>query len=171
MTLDTTIIAFRQPGSINDPLTEIARDGARRMLMAALKAEADDFVAQFSEDLLADGRQRKVRHGAGPERVIQTGIGPIEVRRQKVRDRSVDVPAEAKIRFTSHILPKWSRRSKSLDALLPVLYLRGISTGDFQEALCALLCPSGPRRAKSVARRHHAPHRRLAGGIRPLAGP
>jgi len=81
MTDDTTIIPFRQTSSIIDPLTEIARDGARRMLMAALKAEADGFVARFSEDLLADGRQRIVRHGAGPERVIQTGIGPIEVRR------------------------------------------------------------------------------------------
>lgn len=68
MTDDTTIIAFRQPGSIIDPLTEIARDGARRMLMAALKAEADGFVAQFTEDRLADGRQRVVRHGTGPER-------------------------------------------------------------------------------------------------------
>ncbi len=139
MTDDTTVTPFRQPGSIIDPLTEIARDGARRMLMAALKAEADDFVAMFSEDLLAGGRQRIVRHGAGPERAIQTGIGPIEVRRQKVRDRATDVPAEAKIRFTSNILPKWARRSKSLDALLPVLYLRGVSTGDFQEALSALL--------------------------------
>ena len=61
--------------------------------------------------------------------MIQTGIGPIEVRRRFVRDRSAEVAAEAKIRFTSNILPKWARRSKSLDALLPVLYLRGISTG------------------------------------------
>ena len=153
MSDDTTIIAFRQPGSIIDPLTEIARDGARRMLMAALKAEADGFVARFSEDLLADGRQRIVRHGAGPERVIQTGIGPIEVRRQKVRDRSTEVPAEAKIRFTSNILPKWARRSKSLDALLPVLYLRGISTGDFQEALSALLGTDAPNLSPGVIAR------------------
>ena len=153
MTDDTTIIPFRQPGSIIDPLTEIARDGARRMLMAALKAEADGFVARFSEDLLADGRQRIVRHGAGPERVIQTGIGPIEVRRQKVRDRSAEVPAEAKIRFTSNILPKWARRSKSLDALLPVLYLRGISTGDFQEALSALLGTDAPNLSPGVIAR------------------
>lgn len=121
MTDDTKITRFRQAGSIIDPLTEIALDGARRMLIAALKAEADGFVATFSEDLLADGRQRIVRHGAGPSRVIQTGIGPIEVRRQKVRDRATDVPAEARIRFRSNILPKWARRSKSLDALLPVL--------------------------------------------------
>jgi transposase-like protein len=153
MTDDTTIIPFRQPGSIIDPLTEIARDGARRMLMAALKAEADSFVAQFSEDLLADGRQRVVRHGAGPERVIQTGIGPIEVRRQKVRDRATGLPVEAKIRFTSNILPKWARRSKSLDALLPALYLRGISTGDFQEALSALLGPDAPNLSPGVIAR------------------
>ncbi|MBC7476777.1 MAG: hypothetical protein H7317_01610 [Pseudorhodobacter sp.] len=152
MTDDTTIIPFRQPGSIIDPLTEIARDGARRMLMVALNAEADSFVAQFSEDLLAYGRQRIVRHGARPETVIQTGIGPIEVRRQKVRDPlpgsrmpafdergATGLPVEAKIRFTSNILPKWARRSKTLDALLPALYLRGISTSDFQEALSALL--------------------------------
>ena len=64
--------------------------------------------------------------------------GPLVVRRAKVRDRG-DVGAEEKIRFTSSILPKWARRTKSLDALLPVLYLRGVSTGDFQEALAALL--------------------------------
>ena len=153
MTDDTTIIPFRQPGSIIGPLTEIARDGARRMLMAALKAEADSFVAQFSEDLLADGRQRVVRHGAGPERVIQTGIGPIDVRRQKVRDRATDLPVEAKIRFTSNILPKWARRSKSLDALLPALYLRGISTGDFQEALSAILGADAPNLTPGVISR------------------
>jgi putative transposase len=153
MTDDTTITPLRQPGSIIDPLTEIARDGARRMLMAALKAEADSFVAMFAEDLLADGRQRIVRHGAGPERVIQTGIGPIEVRRQKVRDRATDVPPEAKIRFTSNILPKWARRSKSLDALLPILYLRGISTGDFQEALSALLGTDAPNLSPGVIAR------------------
>jgi transposase-like protein len=123
------------------------------MLMAALKAEADGFVARFSEDLLADGRQRVVRHGAGPERVIQTGIGPIEVRRQKVRDRATDLPIEARIRFTSNILPKWARRSKSLDALLPVLYLRGISTGDFQEALSALLGTDAPNLSPGVITR------------------
>ena len=153
MTDDTTIIPFRQPGSVIDPLTEIARDGARRMLMAALTAEADSFVAQFSEDLLADGRQRVVRHGAGPERVIQTGIGPIEVRRQKVRDRATDLTGEAKIRFTSNILPKWARRSKSLDALLPALYLRGISTGDFQEALSAILGADAPNLTPGVVSR------------------
>jgi len=133
----TTVVAFRQDDSVDDPLTELARDGARRMLAEALKAEADAFVAQFADLELPDGRQRVVRHGHGPTRTIQTGVEPLEVQRAKVRDRA-DVPGGKKIRFTSLILPRWARRSKSLDALLPVLYLRGISTGDFQEALAHL---------------------------------
>ena len=150
---DTTIIPLHQPGSIVDPLTEIAREGARRMLAVALKAEAASFVAQFGEEVLPDGRQRVVRHGCGPERTIQTGIGPIPVARQKVRDRATDVPPEKKIRFTSNILPRWARRSRSLDALLPVLYLRGVSTGDFQEALAALLGADAPNLSPGVISR------------------
>lgn len=114
------------------------------MLAAALQAEAASFVARFADERLSDGRQRVVRHGTGPERIIQTGIGPIPVQRQKVRDRAPGVPPEQRIRFTSNILPKWARRSRSLDALLPVLYLRGVSTGDFQEALTALLGAEAP---------------------------
>jgi len=150
---DTTIAALHQPGSILDPLSEIALDGARQMLAAAIKAEATTFVALFSDDLLPDGRQRVVRHGTGPERMIQTGIGPIPVQRQKVRDRAMGVPRENKIRFTSNILPKWARRSRSLDALLPVLYLRGVSTGDFQEALTALLGADAPNLSPGVISR------------------
>ena len=136
---DTSIILLRQPGSVEDPLTEIAREGARRMLVTALEAEIGAFLDGFAEERLPDGRQRVVRHGHGPERKIQTGIGALEIRRPKIRDRAADVASGKKIRFTSHILPKWARRSRSLDALLPVLYLRGISTGDFQEALSAIL--------------------------------
>jgi hypothetical protein len=141
---DTTIAALHHPGSIVDPLTGIAREGARRMPMAALKAEAAGVVARFGEERLSDGRQRVVRHGAGPERMIQTGIGPIPVRRQTVRDRAADGPPGKKIRFSSNILPGWARRVRSLDALLPVLYLRGLSTGDFQEALSALVGTDAP---------------------------
>jgi putative transposase len=150
---DIDIIALRQPESVLDPLTEIARDGARRMLAAALRAEADAFVDQHIHEVLPDGRQRVVRHGYGPERSIQTGIGALDVRRPKVRDRAADVQSEKKIRFSSGILPRWARRSKSLDALLPVLYLRGISTGDFQEALCALLGPDAPNLSPGVISR------------------
>ncbi len=123
------------------------------MLAAAVGAEATSFVAQFTEERLPDGRQRVVRHGNGPERMIQTGIGPIPVQRRKVRDRATGVPAERKIRFSSNILPRWARRSKSLDALLPVLYLRGISTGDFQEALTALLGTDAPNLAPGTIAR------------------
>ncbi|MBC7286285.1 IS256 family transposase [Hoeflea sp.] len=150
---DTTITPLHQPGSILDPLTEIAREGARQMLAAALKAEAASFVGQLMDERLPDGRQRVVRHGTGPERTIQTGIGPIPVQRQKVRDRAAGVPAEGKIRFTSNILPKWARRSRSLDTLLPVLYLRGVSTGDFQEALTALLGVDAPNLSPGVISR------------------
>jgi len=152
---DTTILPFRQSEKIDDPLTEIAHEGARRMLAEALVAEADAFVAGFSEERLADGQQRIVRHGFGPERQIQTGVGTVPVQRPKVRDRGrgregTDV---AKIRFTSGILPKWARRSPSLDALLPTLYLRGISTGDFQAALSALLGADAPNLSPGIITR------------------
>jgi transposase-like protein len=150
---DTTVIPFRHADSVEDPLTELAREGARRMLAEALKAEADAFVASFADELLSDGRQRVVRHGYGPERSIQTGIGAIDVRRPKVRDRALGQPEGRRVRFTSNILPRWARRSKSLDALLPVLYLRGISTGDFQEALGALLGPDAPNLSPGVISR------------------
>src|SRR6187397_946712 len=122
------------------------------MLAQVLIAEADTFVAMWKDEKLPDGRDRVVRHGHGPHRAIQTGVGPVEVRRAKVRDRG-DVGAEEKIRFTSSILPKWARRTKSLDALLPVLYLRGVSTGDFQEVLAALLGKDAPNLSPAVITR------------------
>jgi transposase-like protein len=151
MTEDTSVIRLRQPESIDDPLTEIAREGARRMLASALEAEIGAFLDELSGERLPDGRQRVVRHGHGPQREVQTGIGPLAVRRPKIRDRAAD--AEGKVRFTSRILPKWARRSASLDALLPVLYLRGVSTGDFQEALTAILGPDAPNLSPGVVTR------------------
>jgi hypothetical protein len=135
---DTTITRLRQPGTILDPLTEIVREGACRLLAAALGAEAAGFAADVTDARLPDGRQRGVHHGTGPGRTIQTGTGPIPVERQKARDRAADVPAERKVRFTSTILPRRPRRSRSLDALLPVPYLCGLSTGDIQVVLTAL---------------------------------
>ncbi len=142
MTDDTMITPLHQPGTVVDPLTEIAREGARRMLASALEAEVGAFLDGLAGERLPDGRRRVVRHGHGPEREIQTGIGPLAVRRPKIRDRAAD--AEKTVRFASRILPRWARRSTSLDALLPVLYLRGVSTGDFQEALAAILGPDAP---------------------------
>lgn len=94
------------------------------------------FLAEMRDLKLADGRDRIVRHGHGPERSIQTGIGPVPVSRVKIRDRGANGEVD-QVRFSSSSLPKWARRTRSLDGLLPVLYLRGVSTGDFQEALSA----------------------------------
>ena len=162
MSRDTTVIAFRQPEAIDDPLSELAREGARRMLAQVLIAEADSFVALWKDLKLPDGRDRVVRHGHGPHRAIQTGVGPVEVRRAKVRDRG-DVGAEEKIRFTSSILPKWARRTKSLDALLPVLYLRGVSTSGRLPG--GARRPPGQGRAKPLAGRDHAADGGMAGGL------
>jgi len=152
MLRDSTVVRLGQPEAIDDPLTEVAREGARRMLATVIVAEADAFVALWKDVKLPDGRDRVVRHGHGPQRMIQTGVGSIAVRRAKVRDRGTVGTAE-KIRFTSSILPKWARRTKSLDALLPILYLRGISTGDFGEALSALLGKDAPNLSPAVIRR------------------
>jgi putative transposase len=149
---DSTVIRFPQPEVVDDPLTAVLRTGARRLLAQAIEAEAEDFLAGMAERRLADGRVRFVRHGHGPERTIQTGVGPVEVRRAKVRDRA-PAGGDSRVRFTSQILPRWARRTRSLDALLPVLYLRGVSMGDFQEALAALLGREAPNLSPSVIAR------------------
>jgi putative transposase len=146
------IVRLRQSDEIDDPLTDVLRSGARRLLAQAVEMEADNFIAAMKELKLADGRDRIVRHGHGPERSIQTGIGPVPVRRVKIRDRGANGEAD-RVRFASSILPKWARRTRSLDALLPVLYLRGVSTGDFQEALSALVGKDAPNLSPSVITR------------------
>jgi transposase-like protein len=130
----------------------VLRAGARRLLAQAVELEAEAFLTAMQDLRLPDGRARLVRHGHGPEREIQTGIGPVPVARVRIRDRGASSPAE-QIRFSSTILPKWARRTRSLDALLPVLYLRGISTGDFQEALAALLGKDAPNLSPAVVTR------------------
>ena len=148
---DNRIIPCRQKDEIDDPLTEILRAGARRLIAQAVEAEFETFLASNAGLVLPDGRQRVVRHGHDPMRAIQTGIGPLEVEKPKARDRGA---AEgARIRFTSNILPKWARRTKRLDALLPVLYLRGISAGDFQEVLASLLGKDAPNLSPAVIAR------------------
>ena len=148
---NSKIIELRQPGAIDDPLTRLVREGAREILARAVEAEVAEFLAMHSQLKLEDGRDRLVRHGFGPGRSIQTGIGPVEVRRAKVRDRGGE--GGGRIRFTSAILPLWARRTRSLDALLPILYLRGISSGDFQEALTALLGEGAPNLSPAVIAR------------------
>jgi putative transposase len=152
MTSDSSVVPLRQPDAVDDPLTAVLREGARRLLTQAVEAEAEAFLASIRDARLPDGRERIVRHGHGPERVIQTGIGPVEVRRVKLRDRDAGESGK-RVRFTSALLPRWSRRTCSLDALLPILYLRGISAGDFQEALAALLGKDAPNLSPSVIAR------------------
>src|SRR3982750_2985587 len=143
MTSDTTVVALRQPDERGAPLTAVLRSGARRLRAQAVEAEAEAFLAEMRGLRLSAGRERLVRHGHGPERLVQTGIGPVPVQRVKLRDRGAG-PEGERIRFTSTILPRWARRTPSLDALLPILYLRGLSMGDFQEALGALLGKEAP---------------------------
>jgi putative transposase len=132
-------------------LTEALRNGARALLAQAVEAEVAEALAAHSHLTTDDGRRRLVRHGHMPERTIQTGIGPVAVRQPRVRDRGA---ADGEpIRFSSTLLPRYARRTKSLDALLPVLYLRGISTGDMQEALSALLGKDAPNLSPAVLAR------------------
>src|SRR3954463_11157245 len=122
---------------LSDPLTEMLRSGARALLAQAVAAEVAGFLEGHTDKLTDDGRQRLVRHGHLPERAIMTGIGPVAVRCPRVRDRVGE--GSEHIRFSSAILPPYARRSKSLEVLIPILYLKGVSTGDFEEALIALL--------------------------------
>jgi putative transposase len=133
-----------QPGAFDDQLTEILRQSARTLLAQAVEAELADFLAQDAGLKTEDGRQRIVRHGHLPEREVMTGIGSVAVRQPRVRDREAAADDPGRIRFTPAILPPYLRRSKSIETLLPILYLKGISTGDFSEALAALLGKDAP---------------------------
>jgi putative transposase len=133
------IIQLIQPGNVVDQLTEILRNGARVLLAQAVEAEVADFVGKHADLKTADGHQRVVRHGHLPEREVMTGVGPVAVRQPRVRDREAAAADPDRIRFSPSILPPYMRRSKSIETLLPILYLKGISTGDFSEALAALL--------------------------------
>ena len=151
---EDSVVPLPRPGAgvTGDPLLAVLREGARRMLMQAVEAEVEAFLAAHAELADEQGRRRLVRNGHAPERQIQTGIGPLGVRRPKLRDRGGDGSGEP-IRFTSAILPAYLRRTKNLEELLPWLYLKGVSTGQFGEALAALLGPDAPGLAASTVRR------------------
>src|SRR3954454_5703183 len=134
---EANVFQLSQPGTFTDPLTAVLRNGARALLAQAVEAEASALLASHADKLTEDGRQRLVRHGHLPEREVMTGIGPVAVRCPRVRDRVGE--GSERIRFSSAILPPYARRSKSLEVLIPILYLKGISTGDFEEPLVALL--------------------------------
>ncbi|SER42733.1 Transposase (or an inactivated derivative) [Tranquillimonas rosea] len=135
-----TITQLPDPsGTSPDPLTDILRSGARRLIEQAVEAELTALLTEHAEETTQDGRSRLVRHGHLPERDVMTGLGPVPVRVPRLRDRGHSLE---KIRFTSSILPPYLRKTKSVEELLPWLYLKGISSGDFQEALGALLGPN-----------------------------
>ena len=163
---ENRVVPLRQPEEIDDPLTEILRCGAKRLVQQAVEAEFAAFLARHADLELPDGRQRVVRHGHDPARPIQTGIGPVEVSKPKARDRGA-TRADERIRYSSSILPKWARRTKSLDILLPALYLRGVSTGDFQDVLTALLGKDAPNLSPSVIGRLKATGRTTIGAGKP----
>ncbi len=132
---DSTLRALSQPEpQISDPLHELLRQGARDLIAKAVEAELATFLAQYAEQRLDDGRQAVVRNGYLPERTVQTGVGDVSVQVPKVRDRS-----GGGVRFNSSLLPPYLKRARSIEELIPWLYLKGISTGDYQEALAALL--------------------------------
>jgi putative transposase len=136
--------------SATDVLTEILRAGSQKLLAAALDVEIEEFLAKYADEKDKRGRQRIVRNGYHQPREVQTGIGAIEVKAPRVRDQE---PSRGAIKFTSAILPPYLRRSKSIEDLLPWLYLKGVSTGDFGEALAALLGPDAPGLSASTISR------------------
>ncbi len=150
---DDTVVTLQQPGSFSDdPLTDVLRAGARQLLAQAVEAEVESHILAHADLTDGNGRRRVVRHGYLPEREIQTGIGAVEVKAPRVRDRDPGAPG-GRIDFTSSILPRYLRRSKSVEELLPWLYLKGLSSGGFGEALAALLGPDAPGLSASTIAR------------------
>jgi putative transposase len=150
---EANVMTLLQPGSFADPLSEVLRNGARSLLAQAVEAEVAEFLAKHSDLKTASGLSRVVRHGHLPEREVMTGIGPVGVRQPRVRDRSVGAADGERIRFTPVILPPYARRSRSLEVLIPILYLKGLSTGDFEGALAALLGKDAPGLSASTIAR------------------
>lgn len=138
---EDNVVDYRNPGvplAVADALTEVLRRGAKELLQQAVEVEVAEAIAQYAALKDEQGRQRVVRNGYLPERSIQTGIGAVAVRAPPVRDRA------GELKFNSRLLPPYLRRTRSLDELLPWLYLKGLSSSDFSGALTALLGPAAP---------------------------
>ena len=150
---EDTVVPLPRPGAAveADPLLAVLREGARRMLTQAIEAEVEAFLAAHAELTDDRGRRRLVRNGHAPERHLQTGIGALGVSRPRVRDRGDS--GSPPIRFSSAVLPAYLRRTRNIEELLPWLYLKGVSTGQFEEALAALLGPEAPGLSAATIRR------------------
>jgi len=120
-------------------LDELAREGACRMIAAALRAETDEYVERFARERDEDGKRLVVRNGRARERRVTVGSGTVAIQAPRVNDKRVDPETGERQRFSSRILPAYARRSPKVNDVLPVLYLRGLSTGDFRPALEQLL--------------------------------
>ena len=134
---ESTVVFRPSPEGVEDPLTEVLRAGAHTLVRHAVEAELAALLTAYEDERTETGRRRLVRYGHGPARTILTGIGPVTVRRPKVRDRVGT--GEDRLRFSSRLLPRFARRTRSLDAALPTLYLLGVSSGDFGAALSELV--------------------------------
>ncbi len=134
---DSEVIGFRASFEGRSPLDELLREGARRMLQSAIEAEVDDFIVGHAQRADDQGRRLVVRNGSLPEREILTGAGKLVVRQPRVRDKSPD--AGDRVTFSPNVFPPYLKRTESIEELIPWLYLKGISTGDFSEALQALV--------------------------------
>jgi transposase-like protein len=138
------VIELKNPEPfIDDPITEILRNGAKKLLAEALEAEIESFLSQYADLKDDQGRMRVTRNGYLPGREVQTGIGPLPVKAPRIRDHQPEDESD-RIRFSSSILPPYLRKTKSMEELIPWLYLKGISTGDFSEALAALVGKDAP---------------------------
>ncbi|MEW6687111.1 MAG: IS256 family transposase [Candidatus Edwardsbacteria bacterium] len=151
MSKDNVVELKRQEADSEDPITSILRQGARKLLAEALEAEIESFIAQYKGLKDEQGKRRITRNGYLPERQIQTGIGGVEVKVPRIRDRGCE--EGERIQFSSAILPPYLRKTKSLEELIPWLYLKGISTGDFTEALAALVGKDAPGLSASTISR------------------
>ena len=137
---ETVLTMDSSGGEARDVLTEILRRGAQQMLATAIENEVAEYLDAHAHARDAGGQRLVVRNGHAPPRSILTGLGPIEVGRPRVNDKRVDADGN-RMRFTSKILPPYLRRTRAIDELVPWLYLKGISTGEFPDALQALLGP------------------------------
>ena len=126
---DDNVIAFEQPETINDPLTDFIREVAKKLIAQAIEEELNGLLDRFQGQTV-EGKQRVIRNGYLPEREIQTGVGPVSVKVPKVRDR-----AGQGVKFNSSLVPPYLKKTKTIEEFLPWLYLKGISTGDFNDAL------------------------------------
>ena len=131
---EDTVVRFGKPESGRDALTEVLREGAQQLLKQAVESELEEFLGEHVDRRDERGRAAVVRNGHLPEREVLTGIGPVAVRVPKVRSR-----IEEAVVFRSSLVPPYVRKAKSVEAALPWLYLRGISTGEMQEALAVLV--------------------------------